>query len=132
MQAPDPNCKYKQISKWKYRCVQCGWIWTDKKKRGKPPRGPVCPAAPDAPPLAARILSAALAIPGARDEATIRKLLVACEACPLYDGKIGCAWGHSCKRWGLWVKRLASGQCEPWNEAFGGMDYQGDDPPRAG
>jgi len=107
-------CPLTQTAPGRWRCPQCGWTYRGDRA---PRRN--CPKSPDAPLLTDRALAAALAISDARDEATIRKLLVACEACPLYDDRVGCTWGHSCKRRSLWVKRLARGQCEPWDEILG-------------
>ena len=111
------DCPLTQTAPGRWRCPQCGWTY----------RGPVaprrnCPKSPDAPPLADRVLTDALAIPDGRDEATIRKLLLQCEACPLYDDTHGCTWGHSCKRYQQWVKRLASGHCEPWKGILDATD----------
>lgn len=121
------DCPLTQTAPGRWRCPQCGWTY-----RG--PRAPRrnCPAAPDAPTAAARVLADVLATDGLeRDEATIRKLLAACEACPLCDAKIGCMWGHQCNRYGRWVKRLAKGQCQPWDDILGD-DSLADDPPRVG
>ena len=113
------DCPLTQTAPGRWRCPQCGWTYRGDRA---PRRN--CPKSPDAPPLVDRILAAALAVEckHTRTEATIRKLLVACEACPLYDDKAGCTWGHQCKRWGQWVKRLASGSCEPWKGVLNATD----------
>jgi len=108
------ECPFNEVAKNWWLCPQCGWLYYGNRAPHN-----YCKKSPDAPPLADRALADALAIPDARDEATIRKLLVACKGCPLYDDRVGCTWGHSCKRRSLWVKRLARGQCEPWDEILG-------------
>lgn len=121
-------CQFEEIKPLVWRCRRCQSVIPCKRKPRqlclagtKPPSDE---AAPDAPTATTRVLADVLALPELeRDEATVRKLLVECEKCALYDKRTGCESGHECRRWNLWVHRLAHGSCTAgWREILNPVD----------
>ncbi len=135
-------CQYKQLKQNQWRCIQCGWVWEDR--RGKATKGPIRQCG-DPPSLADRICAdLQQRTDVTRFPEDLDRIITICttQCKRLGTGRWGEVRYEGCPRFGRpctgafkkWMTSIADAKtwCEPWGPeqgVFHDVDLTPPDPP---